>query len=159
MPGTPSRLTDSLIKDVAARVEAGAQPQSVLIALGIPQRTASRWIALGRGEQLPDDQEPEGKYEELWLAIDEAQAKARSGAETAILADKDFRAKQAWLAAKFPNEWDSRYRTPDPGAELARTFAVLAALGTKGDPPAIEAGDCEIVEVEAANVEADRERG
>lgn len=51
MPGTPSRITDSFIADVAERVRLGAQPQAVIIALGVPQRTASRWLAIGRGEQ------------------------------------------------------------------------------------------------------------
>ena len=159
MPGTPSRLTDSLKKDVAERVEVGAQPQSVLIALGIPQRTASRWLAMGRGEQLPDGEEPGEQYVALWEAIEEAQAEARAGAETAILASGDFRAKQAWLAAKHPEEWDSRYKTPDPGAETARPFAALAALGDKPDTPAIEAGDGEIVELGAVNLEVDSGEG
>ena len=102
MPGTPSRLTDSFISDVAERVKAGAQPQAVIIAMGVPQRTASRWLAVGRGEQLPEGEEPGEQYVALWEAIEEAQAEARAGAEVAILASGDFRAKQAWLAAKHP---------------------------------------------------------
>ena len=58
MPGTASRLTQSFITDVAERVRIGAQPQAVIIAMGVPQRTASRWLAVGRGEQLPEGEEP-----------------------------------------------------------------------------------------------------
>ena len=159
MTGTPSRITKSFVSDVADRVRLGAQPQATIIALGVPQRTASRWLAIGRGEQLPEGgEEPGEQYVALWEAIEEAQAEARSGAETAILANKDFRAQQAWLGAKFPAEWNPKYQTPDAQSGLTEVFARLAALGTKAEPLPIEGGDGEIVELESVTVEAESGR-
>jgi hypothetical protein len=75
-------LTDDLERAVVAFVRAGGYPQVAAEAAGLPREVFQRWLRRGQGPRARP------RYRRFALAVRQAHAQARLGAEAAVLSGK-----------------------------------------------------------------------
>ena len=114
MPPKRPLLTPAVEKMILAYVRAGGFPHVAAEAAGVPRDLFDEWLAKGEGEK------PLKKYYRFAVALRQAEAQARLGAEVAALKDKPM----DWLKA-------------GPGKETAAKpgWSALAKPRAGGDKP------------------------
>lgn len=99
-----AELTPDLVKRLLEGAESGLFKESVAIACGIPPEQLDIWLTMGMS---PAAVEPYRTFARMYAAREEG-AQLPFVAAWRQAAAVDWKAAQAWLAARSPDQWGPR---------------------------------------------------
>ena len=109
--GRPSKIDPARIEAIVVAIKLGSDRTTAAAVCGIAKGTLYSWLARGTAEQArlesedaaPD--ESEAIYVDFLHAVEQAEALAHHFCSNALLSDKSWRAKLAWLERRYPELW------------------------------------------------------
>lgn len=123
-PAGPTwELTPDLAKMLLEGARSGLFRAAVAQARGLPLEVLDTWLRMGLS---PGSIEPFRSFSRFYVAA-EAGAQLPYVAAWQAAAQVDWRAAQAWLAARWPEQWGAKPVQAKPAAELQPTDADAAA--------------------------------
>lgn len=117
-------LTPELASVLLDGARSGLFRAAVAQARGLPVETLDMWLRMGLS---PGATEPYRSFARFYVAAEAGAQLPYIAAWQQAAAHGDWRAAQAWLAARWPEQWGERPSQARPAAELQPTTADAAA--------------------------------